>query len=129
MARRSKIIPDFNIERERFSNFVVDLRQKEKKAVQEARPEIKIVEKKIKKNWDANLNKLSRNFNIFKPNLLLDFRKQGVRFSWPQRRRLTDRRKTGFFGMRTSHYFASDTYQNGIKRHTGPLYEQFGGLK
>ena len=55
-----------NIERERFSNFVVDLRQLENKIV----PVMKKEEKKISKKMLVEYQKLNKRFQEIKPNLL-----------------------------------------------------------
>jgi hypothetical protein len=57
MSRNNKISVG-NIERERFSNFVVDLRQREQQAVQQVQKEVKKDEKKVSTNLRASWHRL-----------------------------------------------------------------------
>jgi hypothetical protein len=60
----------FNIERERFSNFVVDLRQREQGASRELKRELQTEEKKVRRNWRHGWGRLEKKVKKIKPDLL-----------------------------------------------------------
>ena len=70
MSKKNHKIAILDGGRERFSNFVVDLRPREEHAAQKIKPEISGEEKKIKKGWRAKFKNFKPPFKSIGPNLL-----------------------------------------------------------